>query len=101
MRLFFGGVLEFSVIELGHFGFDPGFEQLLITAARNTFQNQNAQSGSGRTSTPPFGSSAVKLVTLDRDRTHSRIRSSCTFLVLVSLLEYLAAVAIERGQLYG
>ena len=68
MRLFF--FFEFEVIELGRFGFDPGFEQLLITAARNTFQIQNAQSGSGRTSTPPFGSSAVKLATLDRDRSH-------------------------------
>ena len=27
VRLFFFGVLEFEVIELGHFGFDPGFEQ--------------------------------------------------------------------------
>jgi hypothetical protein len=27
VRLFFG-VLEFEVIEIGHFGFDPGFEQL-------------------------------------------------------------------------
>ena len=25
---FFLKVLEFEVIELGHFGFDPGFEQL-------------------------------------------------------------------------
>ena len=53
-------VLEFEVIELGPFGFDPGFEQLLITAARSTFQIQKAQSGSGRTSTPPFGSSRVR-----------------------------------------
>mgnify|MGYP004371497269 CR=1 FL=1 len=68
MRLFFFGVLEFEVIELGPFGFDPGFEQLLITAARSTFQIQKAQSGSGRTSTPPFGSSAVKLATPDLDR---------------------------------
>ena len=58
------------MIELGHLHKDPGFEQLLITAARNTFQIQNARSGSGRTSTPPFGSSAVKLATLDRDRSH-------------------------------
>ena len=48
------------MIELGHIGFDPGFEQPSLRAARNTFQIQNAQSGSGRTSTPPFGSSAVQ-----------------------------------------
>jgi hypothetical protein len=63
------------VIELGYFGFGPGFEQLSLRAARSTFQIQKAQSGSGRTSNPPFGSSAVKLVrlvTLDRDR--SRLR---------------------------
>ena len=56
------------MIELGHLHKDPGLEQLLITAARNTFYLPGAQPRSGRTSTPPFGSSAVKLATLDRDR---------------------------------
>ena len=37
-------------------------------AAQSIFQIKKVHPGSGQTSTPPFGTSAVKLVTLDPDR---------------------------------
>ena len=40
-----GGV-EFEYFPFGPFGFDPRFEQLLITAAQSIFQIQKGQTGS-------------------------------------------------------
>ena len=39
-------ILEFEYFPFAPFGFDPGFEQLLITAAQNIFQIQKGQTGS-------------------------------------------------------
>ena len=40
-----GGV-EFEYFPFGPFGFDPGFEQLLLTAAQSIFHIQKGQMGS-------------------------------------------------------
>jgi len=63
-------VSRFEVIGAVPFHLDPGFEQPWPRAAQSIFQIKKAHPGSGRTSTPllVLQTSAVKLVTLDRDR---------------------------------
>jgi hypothetical protein len=55
-------ILEFECFPFGPFGSDPGFQD----SCSEHISDPKCPIGQGRPSTPPFGSSAVKLVTLDR-----------------------------------